>query len=65
MTEGYILMDPEEFEKYFKEIKPMLKKHIEEPELITTEIYLQIGDNEPSYIMTMDLPAENNFEIVT
>ena len=23
-------MDPEEFEKYFKEIKPMLKKHIEE-----------------------------------
>ena len=28
MTEGYILMDPKEFEKYFKEIKPMLKKQI-------------------------------------
>ena len=49
MTEGYILMDPEEFEKYFKEIKPMLKKHIEEPELITTKIYLQIGDDNQVY----------------
>ena len=52
-------MDPEEFEKYFKEIKPMLKKHIEEPELITTEIYLQIGDDNQIYFT-----EDNNFEIV-
>jgi len=56
MTEGYILMDPEEFEKYFKEIKPMLKKHIEEPELITTKIYLQIGDDNQIYFTEGKLP---------
>ena len=49
-------MDPEEFEKYFKEIKPMLKKHIEEPELITTEIYLQIGDDNQVYFTEGKLP---------
>ena len=52
-------MDPEEFEKYFKEIKPMLKKHIEEPELITTKIYLEIGDDNQIYIGAIDLPIDN------